>query len=333
MRIRSCATLTTIQGVGLLTSLALTASLGHAQQPSDIYAPPADDETLIYVMRESRYWGSAVTYWVAVNEQTVGRVGSGNHSVIRAKAGLITLNLAVAGVPFGVFVLDDRPGETIYLEYDTRVPSFLEVSEERGKALLADTVRMDIAAPSANDQYGRVLMNLGLLFDLMRPAERSIDPGPETAVITFLRPKAKDNLSIGVWGGNGFIGSLRSQEAVEVEVPAGEHFFLAGYNGRDLLHATVEGGMRYYALVDVGRAAASVKFVPVEGSKRRNLRNWLKDSSLLSVDPDATQGRVAERLQHAIPYVDDILSRGASGELGTRIMGADHAYEVRPTER
>ena len=38
------------------------------------FAPPAHDETLIYVIREGRFTGSMNKMWIAVNDRTVARV-------------------------------------------------------------------------------------------------------------------------------------------------------------------------------------------------------------------------------------------------------------------
>jgi len=88
-------------------------STGIAQEAG--IAPPADDETLIYVIREGRFAGSMNKMWVAVNDKTVGRVENDAYAVVRAKAGRITLNLATAGIVAGAFAVDD--GFVIALPY------------------------------------------------------------------------------------------------------------------------------------------------------------------------------------------------------------------------
>ena len=80
-------------GLGLATT--------YAQSQVVFEPPPADDETLIYVIREGRMLGAAVGQWIAINDQVVARLRSNRHAVIRAKAGLITLNLSNSGVAFG----------------------------------------------------------------------------------------------------------------------------------------------------------------------------------------------------------------------------------------
>ena len=75
--------------------------------------PPADDETLIYVIREGRFAGSMNKMWIAVNDQTVARVENDAYAIVRAKAGRITVNLATAGIVAGAIAVDDRPGNSL----------------------------------------------------------------------------------------------------------------------------------------------------------------------------------------------------------------------------
>lgn len=90
-------TLITFLFLATIVPLSLAPATSHADAAA--VAPPADDETLIYVIREGRMLGAAGGHWIAINDKTVARLRSDKHAVIRAKSGLITLNLANSGVP------------------------------------------------------------------------------------------------------------------------------------------------------------------------------------------------------------------------------------------
>ena len=110
---------------------------GVLAQESEV-APPSDDETLIYVIREGRFTGSMNKIWIAVNDQTVARVENDAYAIVRAKAGRITLNLATTGIVAGVIAVDDRPGETVYLTWRLSDVHMAELEATAAHELLAN---------------------------------------------------------------------------------------------------------------------------------------------------------------------------------------------------
>lgn len=92
----------------LMIMAMATCSLAMAD---DGIAPPSQDETLIYILRE----GGGGKLWIAINDQTVARLENRKYEVLRTKAGLVTLNVATQGIPIAGIPVDDRHGEIVYL--------------------------------------------------------------------------------------------------------------------------------------------------------------------------------------------------------------------------
>ncbi|MDH3613208.1 MAG: hypothetical protein OEU90_00350 [Gammaproteobacteria bacterium] len=291
-------------------------------------APPADDETLIYVIREGRMLGAAVGHWIAINDKTVARLKSDKHAVIRAKAGLITLNLANSGVPVFSVAIDDRPGETVYLKWRLGDREMTELDEAAAAKFLRKTKPMDpIEAPSPNAEEILVLINLSRLgFDLMQPASKAIAPDDEHGVITIFRRKEADKIDLGVWNEHGFVGTLGANEAVSIAVPPGTHFFLAGNVGTTLLKAEVAAGKRYYAWLDYGKMLGRVRLTPVSSSQSGELQGWLKKTKQVELIPQAVTNRIREREEIVTDFLRLAIERANSGAADFTLLGSDDAH-------
>ena len=294
-----------------------------------VVLPPAADETLIYVFRKFPGYG----IWIAVNDQTVSPLKKNKrHAVVRAKAGLITLNAARGGIVIGEIAIDDRPGETVYVLVSSSgfVPKFAveEISPDDAAKRMRKTKPEDLMEPLANNEYHKVLLNPGQLgFDLMRPADGALEPDASSAVITFFRRKDKlGDLDIGIWGSDGLIGDLRNEEAFSVRVRPGQHFFVAGRGSTSVLRAQVEAGKHYYVWLDVGTWVQGIKLVPIEGSQEGKLQEWLSAATFLKLNESALTPRVRERGDIVMSYVNQGIAKAKSGEIGVRVLAAAHAF-------
>ncbi|MDH3336434.1 MAG: hypothetical protein OEM85_04610 [Gammaproteobacteria bacterium] len=300
---------------------------GVLADTSDI-APPAADETLIYVIREGRLLGKANGYWIAVNDQTVARVRNNKYAVVRAKTGLITLNLANSGSVFAATTIDNRASETVYLKWRLGDPGFTELDEASANKMMRKMKRMEpIDAPEPNNEHMAVLMNLSRLgFDLMRPSAGEPAPDNEHAVITFFRGKEADKLEFGVWSENGFVGTLAASQATSIAVPAGTHFFMGANMGTTLLKAQVEAGKRYYVLYDYGKMIGRVRLTPVSREQSSDLQGWLSKVNHVEVNASAMSPRVRGREEVVSAVVRAAAAKAKSGQADFHLLGGDHAY-------
>ena len=295
-----------------------------------VVPPPAADETLIYVFR--KFPGYRI--WIAVNDQTVSPLKNNKrHAVVRAKAGLITLNAARQGFVIGEIAIDDRPGETVYVLVSSSgfVPKYAveEISPDDAAKRIRKTKPQDLIEPLANNEYHKVLLNPGELgFNLMRPAGDALEPDANSAVITFFRRKEQKivDMDIGIWGSDGFIGDLRNEEALSVRVPPGEHFFLAGRTSTSVLRAQVEAGKQYYVWQDVSLWVEGIKLVPIEGSQEGELQEWLAATTLLELDESALTPRIRERNDIVMSYFNETIAKAKFGGIGVADLAAAHAF-------
>lgn len=292
-------------------------------------APPADDETLIYVMRVGRFVGGGGTMWVAVNNQTVDRLKNKGYAVIRAKAGRITLNLANAGIVFSSIALDDRPGETVYLKWRLGDPEIREVSWVEGQEFVQNAKRTKgIEAPLPNNEEIDVLANLSRMgFDLSRPASQLVEPDSEHGVITIFRREDGRDLELGVWSDQGFVSTLKIKEGVRLRVLAGDHYFLSGNKGASILKAEVQAGKEYFAWLDYGEGFGGVRLTPVPLNATEQLKIWLKPVSWVELDSNAITSRIRERGDVVKGFMDAEIKNPGSGKSNLQILGLDHAFD------
>lgn len=312
----------------LAAVVALSLAPATSRADAAETAAPAEDETLIYVIREGRMLGAAIGHWIAVNDKTVARLKSDKHAVIRAKAGLITLSLANSGVPVFAAAIDDRPGETVYLKWRMGDRELTELDEAAAAKFLRKTKPMDpIDAPLPNAEETLVLINLSRLgFDLMQPASETPVPDDEHGVITIFRRKEADKIDLGVWNEHGFVGTLGSNEAVSITVTPGTHYFFAGNVGTSLLKAEVEAGKHYYAWLDYGKMLARVRLTPVSLSQSGELQKWLKKTKQVELIPQAVTNRIRDREELVIDFLQQAIERANNGTADFTLLGSDAAH-------
>lgn len=295
----------------LLTGLATLAPPAAAQE----IAPPAADETLIYVIRAGRFVGGGAKMWVAVNDQTVARVENKGYAVVRAKAGMLTLNLATTGIVVAAIALDDRPGQTVYLQWRVGDLVFQELDAEQGLAAIAESdLTEPIEETLGNNEQFHALLNLSRLgFDAMRPASAAASPDAEHAVLTIFRRAENDKLTFGVWSEDRYLGTLSANQAVDVRLTPGEHYFMSGNVGTTLLKAQVEAGKHYYAQLDVGEMIYRVKMVPVATSDAKLRDEWLEAVSYVEVNRDAMAPRGRERESMVTEWIRGVVEQAKGG--------------------
>jgi len=307
----------------LVVSLTLFAGVSTSVAQETGVAPPADDETLIYVLREGRFAGSMNKMWVAVNDQTVGRVENDAYAVVRAKAGSITVNLATAGIVAGAKAVDDRPGETVYLTWRLGDIHMTEMSAEEALPLLASLQATPALGPDEllpNNEQVQANFALDIIgMDLTQPETTVVEPDDEHAVITVFRRDKKDRLKVALWGTDGYIAALDLNQGVRVKVPAGEVRLFAGLIPDAFVRGNVEAGKSYYVSIDIG--VVKFKVEPVRSKDKRKLDKWLtKVSYVAALDADRRTNRVREREQIVTGFLN------SSAPPKTKPISAEHAF-------
>ena len=306
---------------------ALIAGPSSAVAQDAGIAPPAADETLIYVIREGRFAGSMNKMWVAVNEQTVARVENDAYAVVRAKAGRITLNLATTGIVAGAIAVDDRPGETVYLNWRLGDVHMAELQAEEAHQLLANlnqTAPIDEVRPNNEQVQANFALDvIGL--DLTHPATDILEPDDEHAVITVFRRDKKDRFKVALWGADRYIAGLDVKQGVRIKVPAGEHYLFGGLMADSVLRANVEAGKNYYAEVDIG--LVKLKLKPIKSKDKKKLDKWLKKIQFLAAaGDDLRTERVREREAIVTAFMNSALRDNPEAAKKHQLMDSAHAF-------
>ena len=311
-----------------VVSLLICCNLAVAADDEPAVEPPGPDETLIYVMREGRMLGAAGGHWIAINDETVGTLRNDTHTIIRYPAGLITLNIASGGTPAASIALDNRGGETVYLEWKLGAPEFIELDEKAARKLIRKTDRskpIDEVLP--NKEQMVVLMNLSRLgFELMEPASGPAEPDADHGVVTIFRQKDGDKLDFGIWNDTGFVGTLKAREAVSLKLQPGSYFFMAGNLGVTQLLAEIEAGKRYYAWLDYGGWIGRVRLTPVPATDSKELEKLLRKVSYVQLGPAADAAGITTREEIVTGYIREVREKARDGSVGFNLLGAEHAF-------
>lgn len=313
----------------LLTTFSLLGINSPARSASSAeVAPPAADETLIYVMRENIGGGK---YWITVNDQAVGRVKNKRYAVVRAKSGRITLSLNTQGIVPAAITLDDLPGKTIYLKWRLPGTSLQIITKREGQEFIAKHKRTkDIEKkPLGNFLELVPLMNLSRmgLYNITRRASQTPKADSEHAVITLFRREDGPRMQFGIWGERGFLGTLLSEEGIRLRVPPGNYYFSANQRySIPLLKAEVEAGKEYFAWLDYGLRSQKVRWRPMPVKEVKKLKSWLEGVEWVEVAEDEMTPRIRERESIVTEYIQGMVKLADSGEKDFSLLGKEHAF-------
>jgi hypothetical protein len=316
-------------GALALAIIAMLAALPVSAKKADVVLEtPGADETLIYILREGRFTGWNAKMWIAVNDKTVARVKNEDYAIVRAKAGRITLNLATTGVVLSAIAIDDRPGETVFLQWRLGDPQLTEIDETAALKFMKKAKRTDpIDEVLPNNEEAAALINLSRLgYDFMQPASGEVVPDENNATITFLRRGDAKQLVFGIWGQDGYVGSLAVEEAMTISVSAGEHFFLAGNVGKTLLKLEAEAGKRYFTWLDFGTWVARVRLTPIALTEAKDLEKWLSDVDWVERNPEPMSASTHERELIVTELIQRAVEKARTGEPEFTLLSTDHAY-------
>ena len=313
-----------------ILALALLAAVFVTPPSNDSHAgdvaPPAPDETLIYLLRTGKLGAAKV--WVAVNDQTVAQFSNKGYTVVRAKTGAITLNLALGGMVLTAIALDDRPGQTVYLQWGINEYRFEELDAQKGAELVhAAEQAPPIDKVLGNNEQMHALIDLSRLgFDLMRPASERLMPDAEHAIVTIFRRSDNPKLHFGVWAEDHYVGTLSANEGIDVSLTPGEHYFGSGHVGTTLLKTQVEAGKHYYVLLDVGGVVLRVYLNPVTKKDAPQLKNWLHDVNFVRLESAGLSPRALEREATYTGFVRSSVEKAKAGKLDFTSLGSDDAF-------
>ena len=295
-------------------------------------AVPSQEQTFVYVIRGSNFQGGARGAWVAANENVVADLSNGSHALLKLDSGINSLHMVQGLAGFGYAKVDNKPGETVYLEIDYTKGEMNEVSFELGASMIMQTKKAkDIGKPRRNDAYDNLLVNPSLLgFPVMKETEKSIKADDKTAVINFYRMENLiGEVPFDIWSEDGYVGSTTSGTYFQVRVNPGKHIFLALSERYSVLEANVEAGKEYIVELDVdmGWNQAHVQLLPVDTkTSAKSIKKWKKIAKLMIVDMDVTkQDEFQQRSKLAEAYILKQYKKITAGEVPKRELDSRHA--------
>ena len=149
----------------------------------------------------------------------------------------------------------------------------------------------------------------GCASSMMLKAETKLEPGPDYAVVNFIRPSSFGGaIKFGIWDKDNFIGILTPKNYIQYKASPGEHMFMARAENWAVLKATVAAGKTYYILGEprMGAWKARVALTVAEPNDPK-VQKWMEKLTPTTVDPaqkDAYVQRTVEDVRTAVKNVE-----------------------------
>jgi hypothetical protein len=310
-------------GVLSISSFAALGAAGREQVP---FAPPAvaKDETNVFVIRESGFKGATRGVWIAANKNVVADLPSDSHVLIKLKSGMNVIHAVQELKGFGYFPVDNRPGETVYLNLLYKKGEMKEVSAAEAMPLIKKTEQVELLPEvRPNTALDDITINPGKLgLNIMEATDAALEPNDRSAVITFLRVENvfKDH-RYDVWSDTGYVGSLIGGQYLNVRVTPGTHTFLSKAQNYSVLKADVAAGKHYYVEMvgDMLMFQQLVKLLPVDPDKDAKKIKALKKLTHLALNSSTLETDIVKpRIQAGYAFLADVRQKIAEGKVAMR---------------
>jgi hypothetical protein len=150
----------------------------------------------------------------------------------------------------------------------------------------------------------------GCASSMMLPTDTLIQPGPDYAVVNFLRPSSFGGaIKFGIWDSDNFVGVLTPKNYIQYKAAPGEHLFMARAENWAVIKANVAAGKTYYIVgaprMGAWKARVALEVVNPDDPK---LQKWMTSLRPTMVDPAQKDAYMAERVddvRHAVKNVQN----------------------------
>ena len=172
-----------------------------------------------------------------------------------------------------------------------------------------------------------VLVLSGCASSMMQPVAPQPAPATSSAQVTFLRPSYFGGaIQFGIWDSDRFVGILEPGSYIQIQVPPGEHVFLARAENWSYVHADLEAGRQYFVLAKVfpGIWKARVAYDPIlkdDPQTDAEIRQWLSGLKPIGVIPDKVEAYSAPRREQVRQAVTDFHNGAVQSE---RLAAGDY---------
>ena len=289
------------------------------------------DETIVYVINKTpTLFGMGVTSFFGINDQVYTQK-SATYSRLVLKNKISTLSITrpdesalststEGRYPFMYKKIDNQLGNTIFFSYHVANPALYgdgnltEIDKESGITLISQTEKQN--KPKDVPAYGHQIALINPAFvdiELMKKVESKSDIEAGKARIVFYRTENTDywrSKELGIWNKNSFVGGLKGDEFLSIDIEAGHHEFATQYGAWGILDANVEAGKTYYVEVftKIGWSAIYTKLIAKKSTTpMEEIKKQMTNFTEVTLDKSKIDTNTQLRLDAALPYVKNAL--------------------------
>lgn len=214
-----------------------------------------DNETLVYVIRDSNLFGAARSISVGVNDKIVANLDSGDYTYFKVNNGINNINITQGMMCSGYYALDSTSKDPVFLKYNYLDGTVEKLPTKLGISYI-DSYHESTINNWQMENYGYIngLLNLANYHNLeiMSESNSTMQPDENNAIVTFIRTSNfHEVMFIGnkseytIWDEKGIIGNLNYGSYFQVKLPEGKHTFYAKGFMFDVLEANIKANKNY----------------------------------------------------------------------------------------
>lgn len=148
----------------------------------------------------------------------------------------------------------------------------------------------------------------GCASSMMIRSETILQPGPDYAVVNFLRPSVFGGaIKFGVWDKDNFVGILTPKNYIQYKATPGEHLFMARAENWAVIKADLAAGKTYYIIGEPRMGAWKARVaLTVANPKDPKVQQWMQTLTPVTVDPAQRDAYVNERVDDVRQAVQNV---------------------------
>ncbi len=268
----------------------------------------SNDETLVYVIRESSFVGGARGLWIGLNENTIADLGSGDYTYFKVKKGINTINTIQMMTGFNYYAIDKMSTNPIFLKFNYVNMTAEELPTDLGISYVANYTEVKtLPNKKYNDGYINGLLNLAMYknLNIMSETNTTLNPDSNNAVITFVRPDTfAGAINYTIWGDENILGNLYPKSFFQIKVPKGKHTFYVKSQTLYALEANVVANKNYVVelALNMGWTKAHARLNPINLNENNEYLNWILSSKHFKLN-EVLDENIQERVKLALPII------------------------------
>ena len=307
------------------------------------------DETVVYVINNRPYvFGVTLTFFVGINDNIYLQQNlQYSRLVLKNKINTLYITNPDASYiststegryPSFYKKIDNRLGETVFFTYPSvngvlfGDANLTEIDKNSGMTLVMQAKKQN--EPKNVPAYGHQIALINPAFvdiKLMKKVESKSNIEAGKARIVFYRTENLDrwkSTEFGIWSKNSFIGCLKGEQFLSLDIEPGKHEFATKYGAWGILDANVEAGKTYYVEVfaKLGWDAIYTKLIAKKSTiSIEEIKQQMTNFTEVTLDKSKIDTNIQLRLDAALPYVKNALEnrKSVSVEYNDKLDASD----------